>query len=52
MWPVLTCIVVLVLGRSALALAPDEVVLIANGAVPQSMELNGALAPPRITRGH
>ena len=47
LWPVLATIVVLAMGRSALALAPDEVVLIANKAVPQSVELARLYAAQR-----
>lgn len=53
LWPVLATLAVLVMGRSALALAPDEVVLIANKAVPQSVELARLYAAQRgIPDGH
>ncbi len=53
LWPVLAYLAVLVLGRSALALAPDEIVLITNSAVPQSIELARLYAAQRgIPDGH
>ena len=53
LWPVLATIAVLVLGGSALALEPDEVVLIANRAMPQSVELARLYAAQRnIPDGH
>lgn len=53
LWPVLALLAVLVPGRSALALAPDEIVLITNSAVPQSIELARLYAAQRgIPDGH
>lgn len=53
LWPVLAYIVALVLARPALALTPDEVVLIANSAVPQSVDLARLYAAQRgIPDGH